>query len=89
VGRESRFRARAHAREMVERNRLSHQFNGEPDLMKRVQTAGARFSRLAENVAAAPSVNELHIGWMNSIPHRNKHHESGIDRDRNCRGNAR
>lgn len=62
--------ARAHAREMVERNRLSHQFNGEPDLMKRVQTAGARFSRLAENVAEAPSVNELHIGWMNSIPHR-------------------
>jgi len=70
--------ARAHAREMVERNRLSHQFNGEPDLMKRVQTAGARFSRLAENVAAAPSVNELHIGWMNSIPHRNNIMNPGL-----------
>ncbi len=25
---------------------------------------------VAENIALAPSVDELHIGWMNSIPHR-------------------
>jgi Cysteine-rich secretory protein family len=70
--------ARAHAREMVERNRLSHQFDGEPDLTKRAQNAGAHFSRAAENVAEAPSVNELHIGWMNSIPHRNNIMNPGL-----------
>ena len=70
--------ARAHAREMVERNRLSHQFDGEPDLTKRAQNAGAHFSRVAENVAEAPSVNELHIGWMNSIPHRNNIMNPGL-----------
>ena len=70
--------ARTHAREMVERNRLSHQFNGEPDLTKRAHNAGAHFSRVAENVAEAPSVNELHIGWMNSIPHRNNIMNPGL-----------
>jgi len=62
--------ARAHAREMAERNRLSHQFPGEPDLTKRTRGAGAHFSMVAENVAEAPSINELHIGWMKSTPHR-------------------
>jgi Cysteine-rich secretory protein family len=62
--------ARAHARQMVERNRLSHQYSGEPDLTKRARDAGAYFSMVAENVAEAPSVNELHIEWMKSPPHR-------------------
>jgi hypothetical protein len=62
--------ARAHAREMAARNRLSHQFSGEPDLTKRARDAGAYFSMVAENVAEAPSVNELHIEWMKSPPHR-------------------
>jgi hypothetical protein len=63
--------ARAHVQEMVARNRLSHQFSGEPDLTTRASSAGARFSSVAENVAEAPSIDELHMGWMNSIPHRN------------------
>jgi hypothetical protein len=62
--------ARIHLHKMVERNSLSHQFSGEPDLTKRAKGAGAHFSMVAENIAEAPSVNELHIGWMNSIPHR-------------------
>ncbi|HWZ97763.1 MAG TPA: CAP domain-containing protein [Candidatus Dormibacteraeota bacterium] len=62
--------ARAHVRQMVERNRLSHQFSGELDMTKRAHDAGAHFSMAAENVAEAPSINELHIGWMNSLPHR-------------------
>ena len=62
--------ARAHAREMAKRNRLSHQFSGEPDLTKRARDSGAYFSMVAENVAEAPSVNELHIEWMKSPPHR-------------------
>jgi len=62
--------ARAHAHQMAERNRLSHQFSGEPDLTKRARAAGAYFSMVAENVAEAPSINELHIEWMKSPPHR-------------------
>jgi hypothetical protein len=62
--------ARAHVHAMVARNRLSHQFSGEPDLTARASNAGARFSMVAENVAEAPTVSELHIGWMNSLPHR-------------------
>jgi len=62
--------ARAHARQMTEHYRLSHQFSGEPDLTKRARDAGAYFSMVAENVAEAPSINELHIEWMKSPPHR-------------------
>ena len=62
--------ARDHVHKMVERDRLSHQFPGESNLTARASSAGARFSMVAENVAEAPSVSELHIGWMNSQPHR-------------------
>jgi hypothetical protein len=62
--------ARTHLHKMIERNSLSHQFSGEPDLAERARLAGAHFSMLAENIALAPSINELHIGWMNSLPHR-------------------
>jgi len=61
---------RIHLHKMVERNSLSHQFSGEPNLTQRAKEAGAHFSMVAENIAEAPSVNELHIGWMNSTPHR-------------------
>lgn len=62
--------ARTHLHKIVETSLLSHQFPGEPDLTKRAKTSGARFSRVAENIAEAPTVSELHIGWMNSEPHR-------------------
>jgi len=62
--------AHAHLQKMVERRILSHQFPGEPDLTQRTRDAGAHFSMVAENIALAPAVHELHIGWMNSIPHR-------------------
>jgi len=62
--------ARTHVHQLAERNRLSHQFPGEPDMAERARTAGAHFSALAENVAEAPSIDELHIGWMKSPPHR-------------------
>jgi uncharacterized protein YkwD len=61
--------ARVHAKRMAEHNSLSHQFHGEPDLNARLHEAGARFSRIAENVAEAPDLSGLHIGWMNSPPH--------------------
>jgi hypothetical protein len=62
--------ARDHVHKMAERDRLSHQFPGEQDLTRRASNAGAHFSMVAENVAEAPSISELHIGWMNSLPHR-------------------
>jgi hypothetical protein len=62
--------ARIHLHKMVERDRLSHQFSGEPDLTKRAKDSGAHFSMVAENIAEAPSVSEVHIGWMLSTPHR-------------------
>jgi len=62
--------ARAHVHQLAERNRLSHRFPGEPDIAERARAAGAHFSMLAENIAEAPSIDELHIGWMKSPPHR-------------------
>jgi len=62
--------ARAHVHQLAERDRLSHQFPGEPDMTERARSAGAHFSALAENIAEAPSIDELHIAWMKSPPHR-------------------
>jgi hypothetical protein len=62
--------ARPHALLMAERNSMSHQFPGEPDLAQRATQAGARFTTIAENVAVAQSVTSLHTGWMKSPPHR-------------------
>lgn len=62
--------ARAHVHQLAERGWLSHRFPGEPDMAERARSAGAHFSMLAENIAEAPSIDELHIGWIKSTPHR-------------------
>lgn len=62
--------AREHALRMAQRNTLSHQFPGEPDVATREEQAGARISVAAENVAIGPSAAAIHAGWMNSPPHR-------------------
>jgi uncharacterized protein YkwD len=62
--------AAQHADQMADRQTLSHQFPGEPNLASRVVQAGASFIALAENVALAPTAAELHTEWMNSPPHR-------------------
>jgi len=62
--------AAQHAEQMADREALSHQFPGEPNLASRVVQAGASFIALAENVALAPNATELHTEWMNSPPHR-------------------
>lgn len=59
-----------HAQEMAERESISHQYDGEPDLTARGEGAGARFSEIAENVAEAPSAIMIHEAWMNSPHHR-------------------
>ena len=62
--------AREHCAVMVQHEDLSHQFPGEPALQQRLHQAGVGFSAAAENVAVAPTAEEIHYEWMHSPPHR-------------------
>lgn len=62
--------ARQHAERMAQRNMLSHQLPGEPDLRMRAAGAGARYSMIAENVAVGPDPAVIHSEWMHSPGHR-------------------
>jgi hypothetical protein len=62
--------ANNHAREMAERESISHQYPGEAELATRGQQAGARFSVISENVAEAPTAVWIHDAWMKSEGHR-------------------
>jgi hypothetical protein len=62
--------ANYHAQQMAERESISHQYAGEPELSARGQEAGARFSVIAENVATAPSAIMIQEAWMKSPKHR-------------------
>jgi len=62
--------ARAHARMMVERQQLSHQFDSEPGLLERLLDAGLRLDRAAENVAFNSSAEKANRALMLSAPHR-------------------
>src|SRR5271156_109047 len=62
--------ARKHCALMVQHEGLSHQFPGEPVLQLRLQQEGVGFSVAAENVAVAPTAEEIHYEWMHSPPHR-------------------
>lgn len=62
--------ARAHSDLLAKHKTLSHQFRREPELQQRAGKAGARFDSVAENVAYAPTVADLHDGLMHSPPHR-------------------
>src|ERR1051326_5861136 len=55
---------------VIARDELSHQFPGEPPLGERVGVTGLRFNAAGENLAYAPTVEEVHKGLMNSPPHR-------------------
>ncbi len=59
-----------HSRLLAENRDLSHQFPGEPPLPERVGATALRFNSVAENVAAAPSVDVTHKGLMASPGHR-------------------
>jgi len=62
--------ARAHARMMVERQQLSHQFDSEPGLIERFMGAGLRVDRAGENVAFNSSAEKANRALMLSAPHR-------------------
>lgn len=62
--------ARAHARLMVDRQQLSHQFDGEPLLMPRLLETGLRLDHVGENVAFNSTVEKAFDALMQSPPHR-------------------
>jgi hypothetical protein len=62
--------ARFHALQMAEHRDISHQFEGEPDLMQRGAQAGVHFSLITENVAESPDSSIVHDLWMRSAGHR-------------------
>ncbi len=62
--------ATAHAQAMVKYKELSHQFPGEPSPAERIAATGLRFSAAAENVAYAPTIEQVHDSLMHSPPHR-------------------
>lgn len=62
--------ARAHALLMVDRQQLSHQFEGEALLMPRLLATGLRIDRVGENVAYNSSIDQAFEALMQSAPHR-------------------
>src|SRR5260370_2764532 len=62
--------AQAHAEQMARRGELSHLLPGELPLEQRVGLSGERFDAVAENVAVADNVDDVHLGLMNSSGHR-------------------
>lgn len=62
--------ARAHALLMVDRQQLSHQFEGEALLMPRLLATGLHVDRLGENVAYNSSIEQAFESLMQSAPHR-------------------
>jgi Cysteine-rich secretory protein family len=62
--------AQSHAELMSGQSSLSHQYQGEPDLVTRASQQGAHFRVVAENIAMGIDVQDLEKQWMNSAPHR-------------------
>ncbi len=62
--------ARLHALRMARANSLEHQLRGEPDLLHRGVSAGARFYRITENIGVGPSIPDMHVALMHSPHHR-------------------
>ena len=71
--------ANNHAREMAERQSISHQYPGEPELSERGRLVGVRFSVIAENVAEAPTAVWIHNAWMHSEGHRKNLLDPDVD----------
>lgn len=72
--------ATEHARQMADRESISHRYPGEADLPERAQGAGAAFSVVAENVAEAPTAVIVHDAWMRSPHHRDNLLDPRVDR---------
>jgi len=62
--------ARSHARLMIEQRQLSHQFDGEPSLLKRLHGTGVPLNSVGENVAYNANAEQVFDALMHSLPHR-------------------
>jgi hypothetical protein len=62
--------ARAHARLLADHGEMSHQFEGEPVLLHRLEESAIRFTSAGENIACADDPDEAHLALMNSPGHR-------------------
>ena len=62
--------ARQHAVLIASKGELSHQFPGEPPLMKRLSKASPHLNDAGENVAFDSDVDQAHQGLMHSPGHR-------------------
>jgi len=60
----------AHSVLLAEHQNLSHQFAGEPELVKRLVATGMRFLNVGENVVSARDVVSAHDALMGSSEHR-------------------
>jgi uncharacterized protein YkwD len=72
--------ARQHAQLMIARDRMDHQYYGEPELLHRIATAGPLKTDYAgENLASASSAASAHEALMHSPPHRHNLLDTGFD----------
>ena len=71
--------ARTHARLMVEQRQLSHQFEGEPSLLKRLHETGLPLNSVGENVAYNASAEQAFDALMHSPPHRSNLLDPGFN----------
>jgi len=62
--------ARDHAEVMSREGRLSHQFEGEPDLLQRLTQHSLRLDAASENVVYDVSAEGAHEAFAKSLPHR-------------------
>jgi hypothetical protein len=59
-----------HAEIMSQQGRLSHQFEGEPDLLQRLTRRAVRLDAASENVVYDVSAEGAHEAFVDSAPHR-------------------
>jgi uncharacterized protein YkwD len=77
--------ALAHARRMIESERLEHQLFGEPSLLQRIALVSPlKLDRAGENIAYANCAPDVNDALMRSAPHR----ENLLDRGFNVAGIA-
>ena len=72
--------ALAHCQIMAAEGPIAHRYRGEADPAGRAAAAGAHFSLIEENVAAAASAERVQDGWMNSPEHRENLLNPAVDR---------
>ena len=72
--------ARAHAQLMITRDRLEHQYSGEPELLQRIALGGPlKMDYAGENLAYASDSSAANDALMHSPPHRHNLLDPGFN----------